>query len=267
MLKTNEIYCGNCADLLNEIDDNTIDLTLTSPPYDSLRSYNGYVFNFDIFKKIASELFRITKKGGSVVWVVGDETIQGSETGTSLKQALYFKEIGFNLHDTMIYEKNSSTFPAKKDGNRYTQIFEYMFVFSKGKPKCKLICDKINKWAGHSSFDRTIPPVPEKSPRTNIWKYTTSFNDNKFNHPASFPIGLAKDHILTWTEKEDLVIDPMCGSGITVRVADMLERKYIGIDISEDYCKKVKESLKIGFSSKSKKNNLHKTEIFDIWRD
>ena len=168
---------------------------MTSPPYDNLRSYNGYEFDFE---GIANELCWVTMNGGVVVWVVGDATDKGSETGTSFRQALYFKEIGFNLHDTMIYEKNSPAFPARANSNRYTQIFEYMFVFSKGKPKCNLICDKPNKWAGHKDFSGKLKnPVPDFSPRNNIWKYTTSFNGVK--HPAPFPEKLAEDHILTWS--------------------------------------------------------------------
>lgn len=209
------LYNSDCLDILKIIPENSIDLTLTSPPYDNLRNYNGNIeqWSFEKFKSIASEIYRITKQGGIVVWVVGDATIKGSETGTSFKQALYFMQCGFNLHDTMIYEKNSSTFPAKSNGNRYTQIFEYMFVFSKGKPKiAHLICDKHNKWAGHKDFSGKLSkPVPEFSPRTNIWKYTTSFND-KTGHPAVFPEKLAEDNILSWSNEGDLVLDPFMGS-------------------------------------------------------
>jgi DNA modification methylase len=121
----NKIICGDCLEVMKKIPDGSVDLVLTSPPYDNLRTYNGY--NFD-FEGIAKELHRVTKDGGVIVWVVGDATIKGSETGTSFKQALYFKEIGFNLHDTMIYHKNN--YPPLTH-NRYEQCFEYMFVFSK----------------------------------------------------------------------------------------------------------------------------------------
>ena len=146
---------GDCLDVMKTIPDGSVDLVVTSPPYDNLRTYNGNIeqWNFEKFKDIAKELYRIIKKGGVVIWVVGDATIKGSETGTSFKQALYFKDLGFNLHDTMIYEKNTSTFPARKTGIRYTQIFEYMFIFSKGKPKTvNLICDKKNKWGGVTTW-------------------------------------------------------------------------------------------------------------------
>lgn len=246
-LELNKIHCGDCLELMKIIPDNFIDLTVTSPPYDNLRNYNGYTFNFE---GIAKELYRITKQGGVVVWVVGDATIKGSETGTSFKQALYFKEVGFNLHDTMIYEKNSSSFPASRKGNRYTSIFEYMFVFSKGSPKCNLLCDKKNKWAGHTNWGNNtqynkegiliktnnIRPVPEFSPRNNIWKYTVGFNDVK-GHPAVFPEKLAGDHILSWSNEGDTVLDPMCGSGTTLKMAKLNNRNFIGIEISEEYCK------------------------------
>ena len=232
MIDVNKIYCGNCLDTLKQIGDESIDMVLTSPPYDGLRKYNGYVFDFE---SIVKELYRVLKPNCVVVWVVGDAVEDGSETGTSFKQALYFKEVGFNIHDTMIYEKNSSTFPARRKGNRYTQIFEYMFVFSKGKPTANLLCDKINKWAGYTSFDGKIPPVPKMSPRTNIWKYVTSFDD-KNDHPAVFPEELAKDHILSWSNEEDIILDIFNGSGTTCKMAYVNNRNYIGMDISEKYC-------------------------------
>ena len=233
-MEIDKVYNEDCLDTMRKMSDNFIDLTVTSPPYDNLRTYNGYSFDFE---KVAKELFRVTKVGGVVVWVVGDATIDGSETGTSFRQALFFMECGFNLHDTMIYKKNSSTYPACKKSVRYSQIFEYMFIFSKGKPKAiNLISDKKNKWAGHSSFDGKIPPVPELSPRNNIWKYSTSFND-KTGHPAVFPEQLANDHIISWSNQNDLIYDPFMGSGTTAKMAILNNRNYIGSEISEEYCK------------------------------
>ena len=155
------IYNEDCRDTMQRMKEEgvKVDLTVTSCPYDNLRSYhNSSTWNFDIFKEIAQLLYDVTTDGGIVVWVVGDATINGSETGTSFRQALYFMECGFKLHDTMLFEKNSSSFPAKRTGNRYTQIFEYMFVFSKGKPKtAHLICDKENKW---KNFTKTVSRKP-----------------------------------------------------------------------------------------------------------
>src|SRR5579862_8723838 len=147
----NQIYNENCLDTMAKMPDETIDLTVTSPPYDDMRDYTGYSFEFE---KIAKELFRVTKQGGVVVWVVADKTVDGSETGSSLRQALYFlQECKFNLHDTMIFEKNTSAFPATFDDVRYTQTWEYMFILSKGKPKTiNLIQDKENKWAGEATW-------------------------------------------------------------------------------------------------------------------
>lgn len=240
------LYQGDCCSVAKQIPSSSIDLTVTSPPYDNLRSYNGNIdsWSFDKFKDIATELYRVTKDGGIVVWVVGDATIKGSETGTSFKQALWFMERGFNLHDTMIYEKNSSTFPARKNGNRYTQIFEYMFVFSKGKPKThNLICDKKNKWAGFKDFSGKLKnPVPEYSPRNNIWKYTTSFND-RTGHPAVFPEKLAEDHILSWSNEGDTVLDPFMGSGTTGKMSVLNNRDFVGIELDYQYFSAAKKRI------------------------
>lgn len=253
MLELNNIYNCDCRDGLKQLEDNSVDLTVTSPPYDSLRTYQDdeFAWNFDIFKEVADELYRVTKPGGVVVWVVGDEVVNGGETGTSFRQALYFQEAGFKIHDTMIYEKNSSTFPAKANSKRYSQIFEYMFVFTKGKIRgdIKLIADKRNKWAGWTNWGtktqydkegnlvqskKNIKPTPEFSLRTNIWKYTVSFND-KTGHPAVFPEKLAEDHILSWTNEGDVVLDPFMGSGTTAKMAMLNKRNYIGFEKNEEY--------------------------------
>lgn len=244
---------GDCIDVMQDLISKNIkvDLTITSPPYDNLRSYkNTCEWSFDIFKKVAQCLYDITKDGGIVVWIVGDATIKGSETGTSFKQALYFKEIGFRLHDTMIYEKNGSSFPAKKNSLRYTQIFEYMFILCKGdiRKDIKLIADKKNKWAGHTNWGNNtqynkngelvktnnVKPIPEFSLRNNIWKYSVGFN-GKTNHPAVFPERLAEDHILSWSNESDIILDPMMGSGTTGKMAIMNNRRFIGIEKVDEY--------------------------------
>ena len=234
------IFNENCLDTMARMDSGFIPLVVTSPPYDNLREYNGYSFDFE---SVAKELYRVVSDNGIVVWVVGDATIKGSESGTSFKQALFFKEIGFSLHDTMIYEKNSPAYPARANGNRYTQIFEYMFILAKkGGVRANLICDKPNKWAGHKDFSGKLKnPVPEFSPRNNIWKYTTSFNGWK--HPAPFPEALAHDHILSWSSAGDIVYDPFIGSGTTAYVAKKLGRHYIGSEISAEYCAMIEERL------------------------
>lgn len=261
MLKLNEIYNCDCLQGLKSLDEGSIDLTVTSPPYDDLRTYdNTCTWNFEIFKPIAKELYRVTRDGGVVVWVIGDAAKDGSETGSSFRQALYFQEIGFKLHDTMIYEKNSSTFPARLTSKRYSQIFEYMFVFVKGKKirdDIKLIADKRNKWAGwtnwgeHSQYDAdgnlnktsNIKPIAEFSLRTNIWCYPVSFND-KTGHPAVFPEKLAEDHILSWSVEGDTVLDPFMGSGTTAKMAMLNGRNYIGFEINTDYYNVSKERIK-----------------------
>lgn len=251
-MEINKIYNLDCLQGLRNLDENSVNLTVTSCPYDNLRTYQGTCnWNFDIFKDIAKELYRVTKPGGIVVWVVGDAVINGGETGSSFKQALYFQELGFKIHDTMIYQKNGSAFPARKDSKRYTQIFEYMFVFVKGKIRddIKLIADKRNKWAGwsnwgkHTQYDvegnlkkvSQIKPIPEFSLRTNIWKYSVSFNDKLCKHPAVFPEELARDCILSWSVEGDLVLDPFMGSGTTAKMAMLTNRNYIGFEINEEY--------------------------------
>ena len=252
MLDINKIYNIDCLEGLKLLDDNSVDFTVTSPPYDEMRSYDKTCeWNFEIFKPIARELYRVTRDGGVLVWVIGDETKDGNETGSSFRQALYFQEIGFKLHDTMIYEKNSSTFPAKLTSKRYSQIFEFMFVFVKGKKirgDIKLIADKRNKWAGwtnwgeHSQYDvngklnktSNIKPIAEFSLRTNKWCYPVSFND-KTGHPAVFPEKLAEDHIISWSVPGDLVLDPFMGSGTTAKMAMMTGRNYIGFEKNTKY--------------------------------
>ena len=212
---TGKILCGASQTVMATLKEESVDLTVTSPPYDNIRDYKGYCFEEQDFKEIVKQLYRVTKKGGVVVWVVGDATMKGSETGTSFRQALGFMEGGFKLHDTMIYEKNTSSFPAQRKGKRYTQIFEYMFVFCKGKIKTgNLICDKANKWAGHTNWGKNtqrgkngelkktkdIKPVPDFSPRNNIWKYNVgkgfnSSDNESHKHPAIFPEKLAEDYI------------------------------------------------------------------------
>jgi site-specific DNA-methyltransferase (adenine-specific) len=251
----NYIALGDCVELMKEIPDDFIDLTVTSPPYDNLRDYDKVTWTFEKFKEIAKELFRITKPCGVVVWVVGDATINGSETGTSFRQALYFKEIGFNLHDTMIYQKDSCPFP---ETNRYYPAFEYMFIFSKGKPKTvNLIADKPNKTYGEKitgtarNSDGTLKPhtavknktnrtVKKFGVRTNVWLYSVgkwkiTKDKYAYKHPAMFPEQLAEDHILTWSNPGDIVFDPFLGSGTTAKMAVLNDRKYIGFEVSKAY--------------------------------
>lgn len=260
----NKIHNMSNIEGMAKLPDNCIDMTVTSPPYDDLRDYSDpNAWSHEIFKKVADQLYRVTKKGGIVVWVVGDAVIKGGETGSSFKQALYFQELGFKIHDTMIYEKNGSSFPARKDGNRYSQIFEYMFVFSKDtKPKSsKLIIDKPNRWAGFTNFgkakyrakdgnleERKMKPVGDFSARNNIWKYNTGKNystkDNiAFEHPAIYPEKLAEDHILTWSNEGDIVLDPFMGSGTTAKMAKLNNRNYIGFELSSDYIPIIEERI------------------------
>jgi DNA modification methylase len=258
MVNHNQLYNEDCLITMGNMEDNSVDLTLTSPPYDDLRTYNEHVsgnktefngYSFP-FEDIARELFRVTKKGGVVVWVVGDATNKGSETGTSFRQALYFKECGFDLYDTMIYQKTGTPFPQK---TRYNQTFEYMFVFSKGKPNTFNPIMKKNVTAGavrHSRKFRNpngemIPgfngkPVNEYGIENNIWLIKNGMNKSTkdlvaFEHPAIFPEELAAKHIITWTKKDDLVYDPFMGSGTTAKMSILLDRNWVGSELDSTY--------------------------------
>jgi DNA modification methylase len=258
MLNYNQLYNEDCLTTMSNMDDNSIDLTLTSPPYDDLRTYNEHVggnktefngYSFP-FEQIALELYRVTKKGGVVVWVVGDATNKGSETGTSFRQALFFKECGFDLYDTMIYQKTGTPFPQK---TRYNQTFEYMFVFSKGKPNTFNPIMKKNITAGAVRNSRKfrnadgdmIPgfngkPVNEYGIENNIWLIKNGMNKSTkdlvaFEHPAIFPEELAAKHIITWTKETDLVYDPFMGSGTTAKMSILLGRNWIGSELDTTY--------------------------------
>lgn len=250
-----ELINDDCLIALTKIEENSIDLTVTSPPYDNLRTYNGNNAQWGepVWKSVIEELYTVTKPGGVVVWVVGDATIKGSETGTSFKQALWAKECGFNLHDTMIYQKNSLTFP---DTNRYYQCFEYMFIWSKGKPNtCNQISDKPNKQANKTitgnyrdidgslkemSGSKNKRAIKENGVRWNIWQYNTGWKhsyteDFLRGHPAIFPEKLAHDHIISWSNEGDTVLDPFMGSGTTGKMAKQLGRNFIGIELDKEY--------------------------------
>mgnify|MGYP001173562540 CR=1 FL=1 len=262
----NKVYLEDCIKTMNDLPEGIVDLTVTSPPYDDAREYNNLIKGMETdyngysfpFEEIAQGLYRVTKKGGILVWVVGDMVHNGGETLNSFRQALYFQSLGFKMHDTMIYEKNGSSFPARRDGNRYSQIFEYMFVFSKDrKPNtANLICDKKNKWAGWQPWGsnnestmrtkdgklkkRTQKPTPDYSPRNNVWRYNTGAgyttkDKYAFKHPAMFPEKLVEDHILSWTKEGDVVYDPMAGAGTTPKMAVLHNRNWIATEISEEY--------------------------------
>ncbi len=282
MIEINKNYNESNLDTMKRMPDNFIDLCITSPPYDNLRNYNKTLNTVFPFEGIAKELYRTIKVGGVVVWVVGDAVINKSETGNSFRQALHFMDLGFLLHDTMIYEKNGPSFPARRSGNRYSQVFEYMFVLSKDKPPktANLICDKPNRWAGYTTFGqasyrnkdgdlikRDIKPIPDFSPRYNIWKYNTGFGysaEEKFahDHPAIFPEQLASDHILSWSNEGDLVFDPFMGSGTTAKMAILNNRNWIGSEISSEYCNIIEERVKKAWGEKRKEKDLTQNSLF-----
>ncbi len=252
-MELNKIYNMDCLDGLRQMEDCCVDLTVTSPPYDDLRKYNGYSWDFE---SVAKELYRVTKDGGVVVWVVGDKTKSGSETGTSFKQALFFKELGFNLHDTMIYQKSGSG--ACGSNKCYIQSFEYMFVFTKGKIKTynliydrkneKVLLNNVSNGNRNGVVKKVRMDCKPFGRRFNIWKYDTGNNKSTkdkiaFKHPAIFPEKLAYDHIISWSNEGDVVMDIFMGSGTTAKMCKLTNRNYIGFEISEEYCKIAEERL------------------------
>lgn len=241
-----QLKLGDCLEVMNKLESETIDLTITSPPYDNLRIYNGYSFDFE---NIAKELYRITKKGGIVVWVVADATIKGSETGTSFKQALYFKKIGFNIHDTMIWNKPNAMPQINK--TRYTQCFEYMFILSKGKPKTTNLQTTPTKYGGKylKRGDGNTENINKKGGNI-VNKERIDFNiininvgGKNYGHPAVFPIDIPIFHIKTWSNENDTVLDCFMGSGTTGVASKKLNRNFIGIEIDEKYFNIAKDRI------------------------
>lgn len=244
-MQTDYIKCCDNVKGLRELPDKCVDLTVTSPPYDQLRTYKGFSWDFDA---LVAELYRVTKEGGVIVWIVNDATVKGSETGSSFRQALAFKDMGFNLHDTMIWKKTGTAFPSSV---RYYSNFEYMFVFSKGKPKTiNLIADRINKHAGGrvTATERRVDGSIRESQgkkigrkikrigvRYNVWEISQAMG-NPSKHPAVFPERLVTDHIISWSNPGDLVLDPFMGSGTTAVAAIKTRRMYIGFECSAEYC-------------------------------
>lgn len=257
-MKIDKIYNEPCLETLAKMPNEFIDCVITSPPYDNLRAYKNDIdknWSDEIWKPIIKLLYNKIKIGGVIVWIVGDAVIDGSETGTSFKQALYFIECGFKLWDTMIYQKTPS-FPAATGDKRYSQNFEYMFIISKDIPKtANLLKDRKNKWGGSQSWGKTSERlkngdikqrekinVQEYGYRFNIWEYATgkwqsTKDDDAFKHPAIFPEKLVADHIMTWTNENDIVYDPFMGSGTTAKMAKIYNRNFIGSEISVEYCK------------------------------
>jgi site-specific DNA-methyltransferase (adenine-specific) len=265
------LHLGDCLDKMKDLPENSIDLTMTSPPYDNLRTYEGSLdWGIHIWKPVIRELYRITKKGGVVVWIVSDATVDGNETGTSFRQALYFQSVGFKLHDTMIWDKgNFSTVGSLKV--RYAHVFEYMFVFSKGKlGTFNALMDRKNLTFGSKYQGSTRMPdgsikkynenkklVNEFGQRHNIWLIPHQ-GSQKAKHPAVFPDAIATDHILSWSNKGDVVFDPFMGSGTTGRMAARNGRDFIGIEKVEEYYDIAKKDITWAYECPA--NNLFNNE-------
>ena len=270
MIEVNKNYNESNLETLKRIPDNTIDLTITSPPYDNLRMYKGFTMDWH---KLITELYRTTKQGGVVVWVVGDATQKGSETGTSFKQALFAMECGFNLHDTMIYQK--STPPLTH--NRYEQNFEYMFVWSKGNPNTfnglreprEYTDNRTKKAFGRNkdnSVDLGYSSKDETRLKRNVWRYFAGGGANDkiaSQHPAIFPEQLANDHIISWSNEGDLVYDCFMGSGTVAKMSILNNRNWIGSEISNEYCNIIEERIKKALEEQRKEKDLQAQSMFE----
>ena len=237
------IHTGDCAEVMRQMPSDFVDLTVTSPPYDNLRDYKGYGFDFE---NIAAQLLRVTKPGGIVVWVVGDR-VNGGRSLTSFRQAIHFQDAGFRVHDAMIYRKKNTPFMRR---NAYTNCYEFMFVLSKGRPNT---FNPLTEETARNGYEmlvynkgpdgvnkKVMKELKKEKTLTNVWSYAvglggTTSDRYAFDHPAMFPEKLAKDHILSWSNPGDIVLDPMCGAGTTLKMAAAHERRYIGIDIAEEY--------------------------------
>lgn len=268
----NKFYHGDNVKIMKKMPDNSIDLVVTSPPYDDLRDYENKIdWNYNTFRKVAKQLYRIIKEGGVVVWVIGDKTENGNKSLTSFKQAIYFQEIGFNVYDVIIYEKSGSSPPHPK---RYFNSYEYMFILCKGKPKTvNLLRDKKNSCGGMTTFaeitrrekDGTLTNkgkkvINEYGVRTNIWRYNngkgfSSKDKIAYEHPAIFPEKLVEDHILSWSALGDIVLDPFGGSGTTAKVSIEQNRKWIYIEKVKKYCDIAKMRINHMGSEKNVQNN------------
>lgn len=254
-----KIINADCLVVLPQIPSKSIDLIITSPPYDNLRKYGDTKWNMNIFQQVANQLWRVLKSGGVVVWIVGDQIKNGGRTLTSFRQALYFQSIGFKIYDIIIYEKTGAGPPHR---GRYFNAYDYMFILSKGRPKTvNLLKDKPNKWAGTATYGNVTRReqngtltnkgrkiIGDFGVRTNIWKYNNGYGHATkdkiaYEHPSIFPEKLVEDHITCWSNKGDLVLDPFGGSGTTSKVAQKLERKWILIEQSSKYCHIAEERL------------------------
>lgn len=245
------IYNADCRDVFPSLP--AIDLCVTSPPYDALRDYNGCTWDFDIFMNVALWLSLTTK---NIVWIVNDSCVDEGETGNSFRHALEFMRLGYKLHDTMIWEKSNFSNPSH---NRYHQLFEYMFIFKTNSISFNPIKDKVNITSGSGPLgkntfreksgglaERKSVIISDLGMRGNVWKMNTTGQENPckaIKHPATFPYKLAHDHIVSWSDPGDLIVDPFLGSGTTLRAAKDLGRKAIGIEISEEYCEEAAREM------------------------
>lgn len=269
-LALNKIHHFDAVVGLRLLPADCIDLTLTSPPYDWIRDYNG---TFDPakfpFVRIAEELYRITAPGGVVLWITRDQQQDCCESGTSAKQMLYFKNIGFNVQ-TMIVDSIS----ARHRRYCYGMPPQFCFVLSKGRPKAfHPIRDKpntepgrIKSWSARNRDGRIRKGKPKEIPkygrRSHIWLYPTGFglvSDDPLprNAPAPMVETVAGDLMLSYSNPGDLILDPMAGLGTTGKVAVKLNRQFIGFERVRKYCDVANDRVRQAFEQKGKDDDKH----------
>jgi site-specific DNA-methyltransferase (adenine-specific) len=266
----NQILCTDCVAGMQQLPDCCIPLTVTSPPYDDLRTYGGHTFDFEA---VAGELWRITMNGGIVVWVVGEQVKKGTETGTAARQKLHFMDLGFRC-STMIMVTSRVRFPQR---GRYPSVFDYAFVLTKGRPRhFHAICDKKNKYVGEKfrwklrERDGRIVKrehchdkyVGVFGSRMNVWFYhvgymKTTTDKDAYGHPALMPEKMAEDFIISFSRPGDLILDPFSGAGTTSKMAMLNGRRYLGMEICENYASDSRKRLE-------KARQEHKRRLDDL---
>lgn len=266
--KLNEVYCGDCVKLMKLLPDSTIDLVVTSPPYDKIRDYNGSI-HFDLHKT-GQEIFRVLKSGGIAVMVIQDQTKNFGKSLTSFKTIIdWCDNIGFKLFETIIYRKNGS------EGVWWTKRFrvdhEYMPIFLKGKkPQYfnkeplkipskhggKVMTGSGSRKTNGETQKTVTRAINFKKCRGTIWNYLMAGDKNplKRKHPAVFPDKIPYDFIQCFCPEEGIVLDPFAGSGSTLVMAKKLRRSFIGFDIVPEYCELARERLKTEFVNQDQIN-------------
>ena len=258
MLKLKDkLIVGDCLNIMKKIEENTFDLIVFSPPYDSLRKYNDYTFDL---KKTGEQIFRVLKDGCLCAMVIQDQTKNFGKSLTSFRTAVdWVDRIGFKLFETVIYRKHG--IEGAWWNKRFRVDHEYIHLFLKGeKPRYfnkdplripskhggKTMVGSGNRKTDGTTTKTTTIHVNKMKCRGTVWDYLNAGDKNKLKqqHPAVFPDKIPYDIISCFSPVKGLVLDPFVGSGSTCVMAKKLDRFYTGIDISSKYIEIAKKRLK-----------------------